>query len=315
MKKFIINRMAWAIFIMYVVSTILFFGIRLLPSGPAEAMLGAQATDAAIEALNEQMGLDRPLYVQYFEWLTNIILLDFGTSNITGSNINQQILNAIPKTASIAFVGTITGLVIAIPAGIISATRRKQLPDYVATIIAFLGLSLPSFFFGIILLLVFSVNLGLFPTYGYTPVTDDPRQWFRSILLPGIAVGLPYAAITMRMLRSSLLEVLNQPYMQTARAKGLDSKVRIYKHALQNAFIPVITVIGIQVGLVVVSGSVAVEIVFGIRGIGRLLIESIQSRDYQLTQVLMLFIAGFMTIVIILMDLCYTVIDPRIKYE
>jgi len=313
MKKLIARRLVWTVLIMWAVATLLFFGMRALPSGPVEAMLGAQATQESVATFRAQLGLDRPIHVQYVDWLTDIAVLDFGTSYVSNENINSLILRAAPKTASIAVVAILTGLVVAIPTGIMSATRRGTAVDHVATVAAFLGLSLPSFFIAIVLLLIFAVRLGLFPTYGYVSVTEDPVAWSKSVLLPGIAVGLPYAAVTMRMLRSSLLEVLNQPYIKTARAKGLDPRVQLFKHAMQNALIPVVTVVGLQMGLVIVSGAVAVEIIFGIRGIGRLLIGSILERDYQTTQAIILCVAGFMSLVILSMDIVYRLVDPRIK--
>ncbi len=313
MKKLIARRLGWTIVVMLAVATILFFGMRSLPSGPVEAMLGAQATEESVTTFRAQLGLDRPIHIQYIDWLTDIAVLDFGTSYVSNENINELLIRAAPKTASIAIVAVLTGLVIAIPTGIVSATRRGTSVDYVATLGSFLGLSLPSFFIGIVLLLIFAVRLGLFPTYGYVSLTEDPVGWGKSILLPGIAVGLPYAAVTMRMLRSSLLEVLDQPYMRTARAKGVHPRVQLFKHAIQNALIPVVTIVGLQMGLVIVSGAVAVEIVFGIQGIGRLLIDSILNRDYQATQAIILCVAGFMSILILSMDIVYTLVDPRIK--
>ena len=305
----------WTVFIMWLVATLLFFGLRALPTGPVEAMLGASATPESVAAMRTRLGLNRPLSVQYIDWMTDLAVLDFGRSIVSGENINKLLVRAIPKTASISVIAIITGLVIAIPTGIISATKRGTMIDHTATMIAFLGLSVPSFFIGILFILLFSVELGLFPTFGYVSMTEDPVGWLKSVLLPGVAVGMPYAAITMRMLRSSLLETLNQPYMQTARAKGLNSRVQLFKHALQNASIPVVTVVGIQMGIVIISGAVAVEIVFGSRGIGRVLIESILNRDYQVTQAVILLIAGFMSIVILGVDIVYTMLDPRIRYD
>lgn len=196
---------------------------------------------------------------------------------------------------------------------IISATRQQEPIDYVATVAAFLGLSMPAFYVGILLALLFGVWFDLLPVFGYTPLSEGFVPWIQGIFLPGLAVGLPYAAIIMRMTRSSLLEVMNKPYMKTARAKGVGSRVRLYKHALQNALIPVVTVAGIQLALILV-GSVTVELVFGIQGLGRLLVGSILDQDYPVTQAVILLVAGVMVFTNLVVDLVYTVLDPRIGY-
>jgi len=223
------------------------------------------------------------------------------------------LLTTAPRTFAIGGLGIVVGLLISIPAGIIAATRRRETIDYVSTMAAFLGISMPAFFIGILLALVFGVWFNLLPIVGYTPLSEGVIPWFKSILLPGIAVGLPYGAIVMRMMRSSLLEVMNEPYMRTALAKGVDSRVRLVKHALQNAMIPVITVAGIQVAIIIV-GSVTVELVFGIKGLGRVLVNSMLDRDYAVTQGAILLVAFILVFMNLAVDLTYTVIDPRIRY-
>ncbi len=313
MRRYVAKRVLHAIFVMWLVATVVFFGLRAIPGGPIRAMLGPEATPSAVESLRTQLGLDQPLYVQYAEWFSGMLAGDLGTSITTGQEITTLIAAAFPRTFSIAIVGVIVGLGLAIPAGIVSATRKHEPADYVATVAAFLGLSMPAFFIGILLALVFGVRLGLLPIFGYTPIGEGFVPWLRSIILPGIAVGLPYAAIVMRMMRSSLLETMNEPYMTTARAKGIDSRVQLYKHAMQNALIPVVTVAGIQVALILV-GSVTVEIVFGIQGIGRMLVDSIIDRNYPVTQAVILLVAAIMVFANLAVDILYTFIDPRIRY-
>ncbi len=298
---------------MWMVATVLFFGIRFLPGGPVRTMLGKQATEAKIRALRRDLGMNRPLHEQYFDWLINLIQLDFGTSIRSGQEVTEAIMLALPKTLSIGVLAVLIGLCIAIPTGVISATRRHELPDYIATFIAFFGLSAPSFFIAILLMVIFAVRFEILPVFGYTPISEGIVPWFKSILLPAIAVALPYTAVVMRMMRSSLLEVMGAQYMRTARLKGLDRRIRFYKHALQNALIPVITVAGIQLA-VVIGGSVTVEIVFGIKGIGRLIVSSIINRDYPVTQGVILVIAGGFIFINLGVDLLYTAIDPRIRY-
>ncbi|WP_430503662.1 ABC transporter permease [Haloparvum sp. PAK95] len=313
MWRYIAKRTGHALFVMWLVATTVFFGLRAVPGGPVRAMLGQEATPEAVAALRQQLGLDKPLPVQYVDWLTGMLVGDFGQSITSGESVGTLLASAAPKTFSIAAFGVVVGLGIAIPAGVIGATRRNELADYVATLGAFLGISMPAFFVGILLAILFGVRLGWFPVVGYTPLSEGVGPWLRSIVLPGVAVGLPYAAGVTRMMRSSLIETLNEEYMRTALAKGVGSRTRLYKHALQNAMIPVVTIAGIQLALIL-GGSVTVEIVFGIQGLGRLLVNSILERNYPVTQVTILLISGVFIFMNLLVDIAYTAIDPRIRY-
>lgn len=314
MRRYVAKRIIHAGFVMWLVATVVFVSLRLIPGGPVQAMLGLEATPEAIASLRAQLGLNDPLHVQYLRWLWDLIRFDFGNSIVQHESVSKMVGQAAPKTLSIAAVGIVVGLSLSLPTGVISATRRREPIDYLATIAAFLGLSMPAFYVGILLALVFGVWFDVLPVFGYEPLSEGVGPWLRSILLPGVAVGLPYAAIIMRMLRSSLLEEINQPYMMTARAKGVGGRVRLYKHALQNALIPVVTVAGIQLALILV-GSVTVELVFGIKGLGRLLVESILNADYPVTQAVILVVAGVLVFTNLIVDLIYTVLDPRIRYE
>jgi peptide/nickel transport system permease protein len=303
----------YTVFLMWLMATTVFFGLRLVPGGPAATMLGTRATPERVENLRESLGLNEPLHVQYFEWMGDLAQLDMGTSIRSGQEVSEILLLALPKTVSIGILAVLIGLLIAIPAGVISATHRGEYSDYIATFIAFFGLSSPSFFIAILLLIIFGVQFDILPTFGYTPISEGVVPWFKSILLPAIAVGLPYTAVVMRMMRSSLLEVLNAEYMKTARAKGISTNVSLYKHALQNALIPVLTVAGLQLA-VIIGGSVTVEIVFGIKGLGRVIVQSITNRNYPVTQgVIMLIAAGFL-LINLFVDIAYTVVNPKIRY-
>jgi peptide/nickel transport system permease protein len=313
MWRYVTKRVAHALFVMWLVATTVFFGLRAIPGGPIQAMLGQEATPEAVRQLRGELGLDRPLPVQYVDWMTDLLVLDMGTSITSSASVTTLIAQAAPRTLSIGGFGVFVGLAIAIPAGVIAATNKNQLSDYVATVVAFLGISMPAFFVGILLAIVFGVWLGWFPVIGYNPLSEGLEPWLRSIVLPGIAVGMPYAAGVTRMMRSSLLEVLDQQYMRTALVKGLGGQTQLYKHALQNALIPVITVAGIQLALVL-GGTVTVEIVFGIKGLGRLLVDSILDRDYPVTQATILLISGIFVFMNLLVDIAYTAIDPRIRY-
>ncbi|WP_254545126.1 ABC transporter permease [Halomarina pelagica] len=312
MRRYIAKRVAHAAFIMWLVATTVFFGLRAIPGGPVQTMLGQEATPQAKRALREQLGLNDPLPVQYADFMLDLLTFDFGQSITTSQSVAALVGQAAPRTFSVALVAVTVGLAVAVPAGIVSATRKRQPVDYVATIGAFLGLSMPAFFVGILLALVFGVWLDLLPIVGL-PLEEGFVTWLEHIVLPGIAVGLPYGAVVMRMMRSSLLEVLDEPYMKTALAKGVGSRTRLYKHALQNALIPVVTVAGIQLALVLV-GSVTVELVFSIQGLGRLLVDSMLDRNYPVTQVVILLVAGVLVFTNLAVDIAYTAIDPRIRY-
>jgi peptide/nickel transport system permease protein len=313
MKAYIIKRLLNAVVIMWAVATVVFFGLRFIPGGPAAAILGENANPQRVQALEESLGLNKPILVQYTDWFINILQLDFGNSVRTSQSVNEIIMIALPKSVSIGLVGVIVGLLLSIPAGIVSATHKDTVPDYVATVSAFLGLSMPAFYIGILLMVLFGVWLDVFPVFGYTSPSEGIIPWLRGVILPGIAVGLPYAAVLMRMTRSSLLEVLNEHYMKTARSKGLNSRVRLYKHALQNALIPVVTIAGIQFALII-SGSVTVELVYGIRGMGTVIVESIRNQDYPVAQGVIIVVACGFVLVNLAVDIAYTVINPEIKY-
>ncbi|MFC7154354.1 ABC transporter permease [Halomarina halobia] len=312
MRRYIAKRVAHALFVMWLVATTVFFGLRAIPGGPVQTMLGQEATPEAKRALRDQLGLNDPLPVQYADFMLDLLTFDFGQSITTSQSVATLVGQAAPRTFSVALVAVVVGLAVAVPAGIVSATRKRQPVDYVATVGAFLGLSMPAFFVGILLALVFGVWLDLLPIVGL-PTEEGFVPWFEHIVLPGIAVGLPYGAVVMRMMRSSLLEVLDEPYMKTALAKGVGSRTRLYKHALQNALIPVVTVAGIQLALVLV-GSVTVELVFSIQGLGRLLVDSMLDRNYPVTQVVILLVAGVLVFTNLVVDIAYTAIDPRIRY-
>jgi len=313
MLRYVAKRIAHAVFIMWAVATAVFFGLRAIPGDPARQALGIRASEESVQALRAELGLNQSLPVQYVDWMTDLLLLDLGTSINSGQEITVLLARAAPKTLSIGAVAIVIGLVVSIPAGVISATHKQELADYVATVVAFFGISMPAFFVGILLAVVFGGWLRVLPTFGYTTFDNGVIEWFRHILMPATAVGLPYAAIVTRMMRSSLLEVINQPYMRTARAKGVGPRIKLYKHAMQNALIPVVTVAGIQVAIILV-GSVTVELVFGIKGLGRLLVDAMLSQDYPVVQTVILLVAGVMVTVNLVVDLLYTAIDPRIGY-
>ena len=218
MTRYIIRRLIHSIFIIWGVATLVFFGLRAVPGDPVVQFLGAEYTPEAAEALNAKLGLDEPIHIQYVKWMSNVMRGDLGDSIATGETVGQAIRSGFPKTISIAIVAFTLSLLIAIPTGIIAALRRNTWIDYVVSVIAFIGVSMPSFWFGIILIILFAVRLGWLPAIGYTSITDGPWEWFKHLLLPGLAVGAGFAAIMMRFVRAGLLEVMGSDYVRTALA-------------------------------------------------------------------------------------------------
>lgn len=314
MTQYIIRRLIQALFIIWGCATLVFFMLRMIPGDPVIQMLGPEYTPEAAAALRTKLGLDQPLHVQYVRWMGNVLRGDLGGSIASGETVAEAIASGLPKTLSLATLSFIIALVIALPAGIIAALKRNSAFDYVASVVAFVGVSMPSFWFGIILILIFAVHLQWLPAIGYSELTEDGFwPWLQRLILPSLAIGAAYSAILMRFVRAGLLEVLGSDYVRTARAKGVREQAVILRHALRNALIPVVTVIGIQLALLL-SGAVVVETVFSIRGIGRILVGAIFDRDYPIVQGVILLIAVIFVLANLIVDIVYTFLDPRIHY-
>ena len=300
---------------MWAVATLVFFMLRAVPGDPIAAMLFDVGDPAAAEQIRRKFGLDQPVWVQYVKWFALVLQGDFGTSML-GSRVevSRIIAEAFPRTISLAALSFLIATVIAVPAGLISALRRHSALDHAVTMVAFLGLSMPDFWLAILLIIVFAANLQWLPAIGYSPLAEGFWPWFSHLILPSIAIGTPFAAIMTRMIRSSMLEVRNTEYMQVARAKGLLKPRLILVHAFPNALIPVVTVMGIALALLM-AGTVVVENVFAIKGLGRVLIQGILNRDYAVVQGAILVVSAIFVFSNLLVDLLYTVIDPRIRYE
>ncbi len=315
MVSYILRRLIGSALVMLAVATLVFFMIRLVPGDPIAAMLADSGSPEAREALIRKLGLDQPLIVQFWKWFTNMLQGDLGAS-IYGNNqpVSTIILEALPRTLSLAFLSFVIALVIAIPAGILSATRKNSATDTAVSLFAFLGLSMPDFWLAILLIIVFAANLQWLPAIGYEPLSAGFWPWFSHLILPSIAIGTGFSAIIARMIRSSMLEVMQADYMRTAASKGLPMRVQMLRHAFPNALIPVVTVIGIAFALLI-SGAVVVENVFAIKGLGRVLIQGIQNRDYPVVQGAVLVVSAFFVLSNLAVDLLYAVIDPRIRYS
>lgn len=315
MVVYIFRRLIGAALVMFAVATLVFFMLRLVPGDPIAAMLADAGSPEAREALIRNLGLDRPVWVQYGKWFWNMLHGDMGAS-IYGSNqpVGKIISEALPRTLSLALLAFLVAIVIAVPAGIISAIRKNSTTDNVVSVVAFIGLSMPDFWLAILLIIVFAANLQWLPAIGYESLSEGFWPWLRHLILPAIAVGTGFSAIIARMIRSSMLEVLQADYMRVAASKGLTDRALLLRHALPNALIPVVTVIGIAFALLI-SGAVVVENVFAIKGLGRVLIQGILNRDYPVVQGAVLVVSAIFVLSNLLVDLLYALIDPRIRYS
>ena len=315
MLRYLSRRLIGAVFVMWAVAMLVFFMMRIVPGDPFEAMLFDSGDPAAAEELRKKFGLDQPAYIQYLKWQWNMLHGEFGFS-IYGSHqpVGRLIAEALPRTLSLAALSFFLAMLIAVPAGIIAATRRNTGADYAVTIFAFIGLSMPEFWVAILLIIFFAANLHWLPAIGYVPLAKGFWPWFSHLILPAIAVGTGFSAIIARMIRSAMIEVLKTDYMRLAKSKGLSRQVLTMYHAFPNALIPVVTVVGIAFALLM-AGAVVVENVFAIKGLGRLLIQGILNRDYPLVQGTILVVSAIFVFSNLLVDLLYTIIDPRIRYE
>lgn len=315
MTRFLIRRGLGAIIVMWAVATLVFFMIRLVPGDPVAAMMADVGGAEEIAALRAKLGLDQPVYVQYAKWFWSALQGDFGTS-IYGSQVPvaQIIAESLPRTLSLALLSAVIAIVIAVPAGIIAATRKNTMADNTVSFGAFLGLSMPDFWLAILLIIVFAANLKIMPAIGYVAMDESFWLWLKHLVLPAIAVGTGFSAIIARMIRSSMLEVLNADYMRVAASKGLTRRMLLLDHALPNALIPVVTVMGIALALLM-AGAVVVENVFAIKGLGRVLIQGILNRDYPVVQGAVLVVSAIFIVSNLLVDMLYAAIDPRIRAQ
>jgi ABC-type dipeptide/oligopeptide/nickel transport system permease component len=298
---------------LWFIVTIVFFAMHLLPGDPAIAILGEYATAEALEAIREKLDLNRPLILQYTSFLWNLVQGDLGNSLSNGKPVALLILRMLPYSIELSISAIIISIIIGIPIGILSALKRNKFIDYIGRTFALLGFSTPSFYLGILLLIFFSLKLDLFPMIGGGDL-DDFGSRLNHLVLPAFSLGLVNASMIMRMTRSTLLDTLNEDYIQTARSKGLHELKVVYKHALRNALIPVIAVIGVYVG-VTMGTAVLTEIVFNRPGIGKLLVGAVYDRDYPTIQGTLVVFAAFIAFVNLLTDLSYGITDPRIRYE
>ncbi|MET3696914.1 peptide/nickel transport system permease protein [Bacillus oleivorans] len=306
MYKYLLKRLFTMLLTLFGVSILVFLMVHFIPGDPVLTILGEFATEEAIRNLESSLGLDQPLYIQYLNFIFSAIQGDLGTSYLTGIPVLHEIINRFPITFQLSVYSLLVGSVVGIVMGTVAAVKQNTIFDRFAMVISLIGISAPGFWIALFLIYIFSYQLGLFPISGYEGVY--------SLILPSITLGLGAAGNIARMARSSLLEVIKQDYMRTAEAKGANGFRMILGHGLQNAFIPVITVIGLQFGSLL-AGAVVTETVFALPGIGSLAVDAIATRDMPTIQGLVLFMAFMFILVNLLVDIIYSFIDPRIKYE
>jgi len=314
MGRYLIKRMLSVIPTVFGISLVVFFMIHLVPGDAVDVLLGTSQTPESAKALRTLFGLDQPLHEQYLTWLGRLLQGDFGTSLRTGQTVLHMVWVRFPITLELAIAAMFVSLLIAIPAGIVAALKQNTPIDYSLTVLSFLGLSTPSFWLGTLLIIVFAIVIPVLPPAGFVSLREDPVQNLKSLILPAFTLGTGLAAVVMRMTRAALLEVIRQDYIKTARAKGLRERAVVLRHALKNAFIPVLTTIGLQVGYLL-GGTVIIEQIFSWPGVGRLTLDAVLQRDYPLVQgTVMLFAFGFI-LVNIVVDLLYAVLNPQIHYR
>jgi peptide/nickel transport system permease protein len=309
-----LRRLLSAIPVLFIVSLISFGLMRLIPGDPAASIAGPSATPAQIEQLRRDLGLDEPLLLQLLHYYQGLLQGDFGKSLLLGKGVLAATMERLPVTIGLSLYALVLTLLIGVASGIIAALRQNTWVDQVAMMIAMLGISIPNFFLGLLMIIFFAVQLGWLPSGGYVPFTQDPIGWLRSTTMPAISLALLQAGLLARITRSGMLEVLRQDYVRTARAKGLPERQVILKHALANALIPIVTVVGIIISLLL-SGAVVTEALFSLPGMGQLLTQAVLSRDYPMVQGGLLLVTTFLVLVNILVDVLYALIDPRVRYE
>jgi len=304
--RYVIGRLRALIFVLVGVSVAVFLMLALVPGDPARAIVGADASEEVVEATRIKLGLDQPQLVQYGNFVANVFRGDLGVSTRTNRPVAQEIRTRLPASIHLAVAAMVVAIGLGLPLGIFAAARKDSLTDRTSMLVAIAGVSVPTYWLGLILILIFSVQLGWLPSSG--------RGTWQHVVLPALALGLHSMAIIARMVRSSMLEVLNQDYVRTARSKGLSARGVFFKHALKNAMIPTVTILGLQFGYLL-AGAIIVETVFAYPGVGWLLIEAIRNRDFPIIRGTILVIAVLFALVNLATDLLYVRLDPRIRYS
>lgn len=313
MTGYVLRRLIQVAIALIGVSIAVFAVVHLVPGDPIRIALGTRFDPDVYQALYERAGFDQPIPLQYLSWLGGALTGDLGVSFRTGTSVTALVVERLPATLTLAGAALFIALLISIPVGIVSAVRSGSKLDYFTTAASQVGVSVPDFWAGIMYILLFSLLLGWLPSSGYASLLDNPVEWLRHLILPALTVGLISGSILTRFVRSAVLEALNQDYVRTAYAKGLPERRVIFEHVLPNAWIPIVTVVGLQLGFLL-GGVVVVEVIFAWPGLGRLALTAVEGRDYPVLQGAVLYIAFTFLIVNLVVDILYAYLDPRVKY-
>jgi len=310
--RFVARRFGAALLVIFLASLVVFLGVRALPGDPALALSGEDRDPIAMAAIRHQFGLDEPVPVQFYKYVDNALHGNLGFSARNGISVGRIILERLPVTLELSLLAILVAILVGIPLGIMAAVRRGKIFDSISSVFGLVGLSVPNFWLGLLLILAFAVNLHLLPASGYVAFTTDPIENLRRMILPAIVLGVQLSAVLMRQMRSAMLESLSADYVRTARAKGLSEWQVVGVHALRNSLVTVVTVLGLQFGALI-SGAVITEQIFVIPGFGKLLVDSVFARDYPVVQGAVLVAVVGYVVVNLLVDLTYSYLNPRIR--
>lgn len=312
MVAYIIRRILATVPVMGVVAIFVFLLLHLTPGDPAAVIAGDYASPQDVAAIRRQLGLDLPLHVQFGKWLGNVLQGNLGVSIFSGLPVTRLIGQRLEATISLAIMSMAVAVILAVPAGVVAAWKAGRWIDHLMMILAVIGFSVPVFVIGYVLIYLFAIQTGVFPVQGFTSIRDGVLPFLRSITLPSLTLGLLYAALIARVTRASVLSVLAEDYIRTARAKGLGARDVIGRHTLRNAAIPIVTIIGIGIGLLI-GGVVVTETVFNVPGLGRLVVDAVLHRDYPVIQGIILMFSAVYVLINLMIDLLYPILDPRIR--
>jgi peptide/nickel transport system permease protein len=312
LRTYIFRRLRQAIPTLLLSSIVVFLIIRMVPGDPARMLVGFDAPEEEVEAVRKSFGLDQPLPIQYIRWLGQVLQGDFGVSLINRFPVDELVLAKLPATLELAIAAFIVSISISLPLGMFAAVKAGKWADYVVSIVSAFYLGTPNFWLGLLYILLFSIVFPILPPSGRVPFTEDPLQALKHLVLPTLTLALPVAMVQTRFIRAAFLEVLNQDYVRTARAKGVTQPKVVLHHGFRNALIPIVTVFGIQFGHLL-GGAVIIESLFAWPGVGRMMVESINNRDYAITQAGLLYLVGIFLLINLLVDVLYGVIDPRVR--
>ena len=318
MRTYLAKRLLLIVPTLFGVAAVVFLIMRVIPGDVTLLILGGDQTGRIdpqqLAAMRHQLGLDQPLAVQFGAWLWGVLRLDFGTSLWTGQPVIEEVLIRLPLSLEVAILATIVSVLLAVPLGMLAAVRQDTWVDYVIRLFSIGGLAMPSFWIGLLMVLATITFFGWAPPLVFTAITEDPIANLSQMILPALSVGYRYSAVSMRMTRSTVLEVLREDYVRTARAKGVSESLVVMRHALRNALLPVITVVSLEFAFLI-GGLVVTEQVFNLNGIGKLLVDAVAHRDYTLIQALVLLLAAVFVLINFVVDMVYVVLDPRIRYS